>query len=77
MYAFVNGRCACQLISSKCGPIPFARVASHQILQEDSGVSGTVVHALTLDVDFGAATVSQYVSSHQEPAVELPRRPFS
>ncbi|KAH9954479.1 hypothetical protein BC827DRAFT_1272621 [Russula dissimulans] len=47
-------------LPENCGPIPFARVASHQILQEDSGVSGTVVHALTLDVDFGAATVSQF-----------------
>ena len=56
---------------SQCGPMPFARVAQHQILQSNSEAP---VHRLTLDTDFAAAGPSQCVLSHLRisgPKLEL------
>jgi hypothetical protein len=52
----------------QCGPMPFARVAKHWIVQNNSPPSGSgsanaaQVHGLTLDTDFAAVTPSsEYV----------------
>ena len=52
----------------QCGPMPFARVAQHWVLQSNSSSSGNdsanapQAHGLTLDTDFAAVTPSsQYV----------------
>ncbi|KAF8472215.1 hypothetical protein DFH94DRAFT_655780 [Russula ochroleuca] len=49
-----------------CGPIPFARVAQHQILQSNlsSRASEAPVHELALDTNFTAATPSQDGNVH-------------
>jgi hypothetical protein len=50
-------------LPESCGPMPFARVAQHQVLQSNlvsrgNGSEGPV-HQLTLDTDFAAASPSQ------------------
>ena len=47
----------------QCGPMPFARVAQHQILQSNlsSRASEALVHELALDTNFTAASLSQCV----------------
>ena len=56
---------------SQCGPMPFARVARHQILQSNlsSRANAALIHELALDTNFSAITPSQYVLAHlfQEP----------
>ncbi|KAN0123083.1 hypothetical protein V8E52_003036 [Russula decolorans] len=50
-------------LPESCGPMPFARVAQHQVLQSNLVTRGNgsevPVHQLTLDTDFGAASPSQ------------------
>ncbi|KAF8502657.1 hypothetical protein F5888DRAFT_1800191 [Russula emetica] len=50
-------------LPESCGPMPFARVAQHQLLQSNlvtrSNGSEAPVHQLTLDTDFAAAGPSQ------------------
>jgi hypothetical protein len=54
-------------LDSQCGPMPFARVAQHQVLQSNLVIRGNgsdaPVHQLTLDTDFAAASPSQCVLS--------------
>jgi hypothetical protein len=61
------------LALTQCGPMPFARVAQHRVLQSDSSSSGnrrsdvSQVHGLTLDTNFAAIPPpSQYVLFHQK-----------
>jgi hypothetical protein len=55
-------------LNSQCGPMPFARVAQHQVLQINLVTRGNgseaPVHQLTLDTDFAAAGPSQCVLPH-------------
>ncbi|KAH9991034.1 hypothetical protein BJV77DRAFT_560799 [Russula vinacea] len=48
-------------LPNSCGPMPFARVAQHQILQSNlsSRASEALVHELALDTNFTAASLSQ------------------
>jgi hypothetical protein len=59
-------------LDSQCGPMPFARVAQHQVLQSNLVTRGNgseaPVHQLTLDTDYGAASPSQCVFSHLRSA---------
>ena len=52
---------------AQCGPMPFARVAQHRVLQPvSSSGDEPQVHGLTLDTDFAATTESQYVLPHRK-----------
>ncbi|KAF8472221.1 hypothetical protein DFH94DRAFT_192159 [Russula ochroleuca] len=53
-------------LPNSCGPMPFARVAQHQILQYNlsSRASEAPVHELALDTNFTAVTLSQGDSVH-------------
>ena len=57
----------------QCGPMPFARVAQHRVLQTNSSCSRnrrsdvSKSHGLTLDTNFAAITPSsQYMLLHRE-----------
>jgi hypothetical protein len=65
---FIDPTTGTHFPDSQCGPMPFARVAQHQVLQANlvtrSNSSEAPVHQLTLDTDFAATGPSQCVLSH-------------